>query len=75
MIIAYYTLDTGQLNRQVKRNIERFHSDFMFQLTKKELEILKCQNGIASWGGDKKLQKICRVAHFLAQWCNSFASY
>ena len=44
-----YQVETGQLNRQVKRNIERFPPDFMFQLTKEELEILKCQNGIASW--------------------------
>ena len=50
-----YQVETGQLNRQVKRNIERFPSDFMFQLTKHELEILKCQNGIASWGGDRHL--------------------
>ena len=50
-----YQVETGQLNRQVKRNIERFPSDFMFQLTKEELEILKCQNGITSWGGDRYL--------------------
>ena len=50
-----YQVETGQLNRQVKRNIERFPSDFMFQLTREELEILKCQNGIASWGGDRHL--------------------
>lgn len=50
-----YHVETGQLNRQVKRNIERFPSDFMFQLTREELEILKCQNGIASWGGDRHL--------------------
>lgn len=50
-----YQVETGQLNRQVKRNIERFPSDFMFQLTKEELGILKCQNGIASWGGDRHL--------------------
>ena len=29
-----YGVTTGQLNRQVKRNIKRFPSDFMFQLTK-----------------------------------------
>lgn len=50
-----YQVETGQLNRQVKRNIERFPSDFMFQLTKEEMENLKCQNGIASWGGDRHL--------------------
>ena len=29
-----YQVETSQLNRQVKRNIERFPEDFMFQLTK-----------------------------------------
>jgi hypothetical protein len=36
-----YGVDTGALNRQVKRNIERFPNDFMFQLTKFEIEKLK----------------------------------
>lgn len=39
-----YGVETGQLNRQVKRNIERFPEDFMFQLTKEEC--LRCQIGI-----------------------------
>ena len=43
-----YQVDTSQMNRQVKRNIERFPKDFMFQLTKEELENLKCQNGTSS---------------------------
>ena len=50
-----YRVETGQLNRQVKRNIERFPSDFMFQLSKDEMEILKCQFGISSWGGNRYL--------------------
>lgn len=33
-----YQVETSQLNRQVKRNIERFPEDFMFQLTKEECE-------------------------------------
>jgi hypothetical protein len=33
-----YGVDTGALNRQVKRNQERFPNDFMFQLTKKEID-------------------------------------
>lgn len=49
-----YQVDTGQLNRQVKRNIERFPEDFMFQLSTEEFENLKCQNGISSWGGDRR---------------------
>ena len=44
------------MNRQVKRNIERFPDDFMFQITKEELNGLKCQNGISnSRGGDRSL--------------------
>ena len=49
-----YQVDTYQLNRQVKRNIERFPEDFMFQLTKDEVENLKCLNGTSSWGGDRR---------------------
>lgn len=51
-----YQVDTSYLNRQVKRNLERFdEDDFMFQLTKDEFENLKCQIGISSWGGKRKL--------------------
>ena len=40
-----YEVETKYLNRQVKRNIERFPEDFCFQLTKDEYyEILRCQN-------------------------------
>ena len=38
-----YGVKTGRLNEQVKRNIERFPEDFMFQLTKGEFEILRSQ--------------------------------
>ena len=54
-----YQVTTGNLNKAVKRNIRRFPSDFMFQLTKEEFVILKnnliFQNGISSWGGTRKL--------------------
>lgn len=50
-----YQVDIAQLNRQVKRNIDRFPIDFMFQLAKSEMENLKCQFGISSWGGDRYL--------------------
>ena len=32
-----YSVETKQLNRAVKRNLERFPEDFMFQLSNKEL--------------------------------------
>lgn len=38
-----YGVEVKRLNEQVKRNIERFPDDFMFQLTKGEWEILKSQ--------------------------------
>ena len=51
-----YQVEVAQMNRQVKRNIERFPDDFMFQLTKEELESLKCPNGIYNTiGGDRTL--------------------
>ena len=36
-----YGVEAKYLNRQVKRNIERFPADFMFQLSKEEC--LRCQ--------------------------------
>lgn len=50
-----YGVETSQLNRQVRRNIERFPEDFMFQLTKDEFDNLICQFGTSSWGGARKL--------------------
>lgn len=54
-LAIFYKVETGQLNRQVKRNIGRFPEDFMFQLTKEEWESLKCQIGISNTrGGDRR---------------------
>jgi hypothetical protein len=50
-----YGVDTGQLIRQVRRNLKRFPDDFMFSLTKKEFMNLRCQFGISSWGGRRYL--------------------
>ena len=63
-----YGVTTGHLNRAVQRNLDRFPSDFMFQLTENELEILmsqiatssfeeanlKCQTGISSSHGGRR---------------------
>lgn len=58
-LAALYQVTTGNLNKAVKRNIKRFPTDFMFQLTKEEFEQMKSnlmfQNGISSWGGTRKL--------------------
>ena len=50
-----YGVDTKQLKRQVKRNIERFPSDFMFVLTREEYrQILRCQIGTLKRGSHSK---------------------
>lgn len=38
-----YGVETRRLNEQVRRNIERFPEDFMFQLTVEEYESLRSQ--------------------------------
>ncbi|MGB2929228.1 MAG: ORF6N domain-containing protein [Desulfobacterales bacterium] len=45
-----YGVETGALNRAVKRNAERFPEDFMFQITGEEAELLRCQTGISKPG-------------------------
>ena len=49
-----YGVETRRLNEQVKRNIERFPDDFMFQLTKDELDNLMSHFATSSWGGTRK---------------------
>jgi hypothetical protein len=46
-----YGVETKQLKRAVRRNIERFPPDFMFELTLKEFDDLRCQFGTSNWGG------------------------
>ena len=50
-----YEVETTLLKRAVRRNIERFPEDFMFELTKEELENLRRQFGTSSWGGVRYL--------------------
>ena len=45
-----YGVETKVLNRAVRRNFQRFPSDFMFQLTAEEAEILRCQIGTSKKG-------------------------
>lgn len=45
-----YQVETKSLKRAVKRNIERFPKDFMFEPNTKELEILRYQFGTSSVG-------------------------
>jgi phage regulator Rha-like protein len=49
-LAALYGVETKQLNRAVRRNLERFPSDFMFQLTPAEARALRFQIGTSSEG-------------------------
>lgn len=47
-LASLYQVETGALNRAVRRNPDRFPEDFMFQLTPEEMESLICQIGISN---------------------------
>ncbi len=49
-LASMYEVDVSQLKRQVRRNIDRFPEDFMFELTAEEVSALRCQNGILKTG-------------------------
>lgn len=50
-----YGYETRRFNEQIKRNIERFPKEFMFQLTSNEVNtILMSQKATSSWGGKRK---------------------
>jgi hypothetical protein len=49
-----YSVETKQLKRAVKRNIDRFPADFMFELSKREWDSLRCQFGTLKRGGHSK---------------------
>ena len=53
-LAAMYGVPHRVLMQSVKRNIERFPTDFMFQLSQVELANLKSQFVTSSWGGLRK---------------------
>ena len=49
-----YGYETKDFNRQVKNNAKKFEGDeFMFHLTKAEVENLRCKKFTSSWGGSR----------------------
>jgi len=50
-----YQVETRRLNEAVKRNIDRFPPEFMFQLTQTDYDNLMSQIATSSWGGRRKL--------------------
>jgi hypothetical protein len=53
-LASLYEVEPRALVQAGKRNLERFPSDFMFQLTAEEFENLKSQFVISSWGGMRR---------------------
>jgi len=54
-LASLYGVETRVLNQAVKRNIGRFPDDFMFEVSKEELDNLISQIVTSSWGGTRKL--------------------
>jgi hypothetical protein len=54
-LATLYGVATKALTRAVRRNIARFPSDFMFQLSNQEFANLRRQFGTSSWGGRRHL--------------------
>ena len=52
-----YQVSTGNLNKAVSRNVDRFPEDFMFQLTEEEFANLIFHFGTSNWGGTRKLPR------------------
>jgi len=48
-----YGVETKRLKEQVRRNIERFPEDFMFELTPEEFGNLRSQFATSNWGGTR----------------------
>jgi len=57
VLAELYGVETRRLNEQVRRSIEKFPDDFMFQLTQEEFDHLKSQiaTSRSGWGGRRKL--------------------
>ena len=53
-LASLYEVETKQLKRQVKRNIDRFPEDFMFELTLEEYQFSRSQNGTLKQGSNIK---------------------
>ena len=53
-IAFFFGANVSSLNRQMKRNIERFPVDFCFQLSNKEMRDLRCQNGTTKFLSSKR---------------------
>lgn len=54
-LAKFYGIETKRINEQVKRNPDRFPEDFVFQLTKEEVEFTRSQNATLDTSADGNL--------------------
>ena len=64
-LAVLYGVETKQLNRQVRRHIERFPEDFMFPLSRDEVNSLRRQSGTLEKSGRGMHSKYTKIIHFL----------
>jgi len=62
-LAVLYGVETGALVRAVKRNIDRFPEDFIFQLSADENESLRCQIGISKGRGGRRYAPYAFTEH------------
>jgi hypothetical protein len=57
-----FEVTTRRLKEAVRRNLDRFPQEFMFELTPKEFKNLRSQIATSSWGGKQyiKIQRLLR---------------
>jgi len=61
-----YKVEPRVLVQAVKRNVNRFPKDFMFQITMEEYRNLKSQSVISSWGGMRRAMPYAFTEHGVA---------
>ena len=57
-LAALYEVDTKALKRAVRRNLQRYPPDFMFQLTRNEWVSLRCQIGTSNGRGGQAVRSV-----------------
>ena len=53
-VAFFFGVTVSSLNRQMRRNVDRFPSDFCFQLSDKETNDLRCQKGTTNFLSSKR---------------------
>jgi hypothetical protein len=69
-LATLYEVETKQLKKKIKRNIDRFTEDFMFELTPEEYNVSRSQNITLKQGTNIKLSYgLYRTGCSYASWC------